>query len=319
MPVAETETSPEPRLARGSDSARSRRALPLLVLETMRPKQWSKNAFVFAGLLFSGEVVHLDAVLTSALVAFAFCLVSGATYLLNDAVDAEADRANPRTASRPIARGDLSPSVALVAAVLAAAAAATLAAAINWESLVTLLGYVVLQVAYSNWLKHVLFIDVMAIAGGFVLRALAGGVAIGVPISSWLLLCTALLALFLGLTKRRGEAVALGGTTQPKRTVLDSYSVGLLDELIAVVTPTTLVAYCLYAVTGAATDLMLLTVPFVMYGIFRVLFLIHHRSAMTEEPAVVVWRDKPLLLCVLSWAICAGIIVAATGAVPDPS
>lgn len=319
MPVLDTESATEPRLGSPPDSARGRRSLPLAVLETMRPKQWSKNAFVLAGLLFSGEVVHLDAVLPALVVAVAFCLVSGATYLLNDAVDAEADRHNPRTASRPIARGDLSRGLALVAAVVAALVGAALAAAVNWESLVTLLGYVVLQIAYSNWLKHVLFVDVMAIAGGFVLRALAGGVAIGVPISSWLLLCTGLLALFLGLTKRRGEAVALGGTTQPKRAVLESYSVGLLDELIAVVTPSTVVAYALYAVTGAATDLMLLTVPFVMYGIFRVLFLIHHRGGVTDEPAVVVWRDRPLLLCVLLWAICAGIIVAATGAVPDPA
>jgi len=184
---------------------------------------------------------------------------------------------------------------------------------------VTLLGYVVLQVGYSNWLKHVLFVDVMAIAAGFVLRALAGGLAIAVPISPWLLLCTGLLALFLGLTKRRGEAVALGGTSQPKRAVLESYSVGLLDELIAVVTPSTVVAYALYAVTGAATDLMLLTVPFVMYGIFRVLFLIHHHGTLTEEPAVVIWRDRPLLVCVLLWGVCAAIIVAATGAVPDPA
>ena len=318
MPLLDTESPAEPPLGAAPDSARRGASVPLAILETMRPKQWSKNAFVFAGLLFSGEVVHLDAVVPALVVAAAFCLVSGATYLLNDAVDAEADRHNPRTASRPIARGDLSPGLAIAAASLAALAGAALAAAINWESLVTLLGYVVLQIAYSNWLKHMLFVDVMAIAAGFVLRAVAGGVAIGVPVSSWLLLCTGLLALFLGLTKRRGEAVALGGTERSKRAVIESYSVGLLDELIAVVTPTTVVAYALYAVTGAATDLMLLTVPFVMYGIFRVLFLIHHRGSVTDEPAVVVWRDRPLLLCVVLWAICAGSIVAATGAVPDP-
>ena len=319
MPALHTESSVEPRLGQRSAPSRGGLTLPLAVLETMRPKQWSKNAFVFAGLLFSGEVLNIDAVLTTFVIAFAFCLVSGATYLLNDAVDAESDRHNPRTASRPIARGDLSPRLALVAAALAVLAGAGLAASINWESVVTLLGYVVLQVGYSNWLKHVLFVDVMAIAAGFVLRALAGGLAIAVPISPWLLLCTGLLALFLGLTKRRGEAVALGGTSQPKRAVLESYSVGLLDELIAVVTPSTVVAYALYAVTGAATDLMLLTVPFVMYGIFRVLFLIHHHGTLTEEPAVVIWRDRPLLVCVLLWGVCAAIIVAATGAVPDPA
>jgi len=310
MPILETESPSAPAAAAGGSSPRAK---PLLVLETMRPKQWSKNAFVFAGLLFAGEVLELDSVIKTVIVAVAFCLVSGATYLLNDAVDAETDRYNPRTASRPIARGDLSRGTALVAAVIAVLGGAALTAAVNWESLVTLIGYVVLQIAYSNWLKHVLFVDVMAIAGGFVLRALAGGVAIEVPISSWLLLCTGLLALFLGFTKRRGEAVALGGSSQPKRAVLESYSVGLLDELIAVVTPTTVVAYALYAVTGAATDLMLLTVPFVMYGIFRVLFLIHHGSGVTEEPAVVVWRDRPLLVCVLLWALCAGVITVASG------
>jgi hypothetical protein len=143
-----------------------------------------------------------------------------------------------------------------------------------------------------------------------VLRAAAGGLAIDVPISSWLLLCTGLLAVFLGFTKRRGEAVALGGTAQPRRPVLDHYSVGLLDELIAVVTPATLVVYSIYAITGAHTRAMLLTVPFVMYGIFRVLFLIHHRSGMTEEPAVVIYRDRPLFYCVALWAVSAAAIAA---------
>ncbi len=289
---------------------RPRKSPPLLVLETMRPKQWSKNAFVFAGLMFSGELLDGGAVLAAVTAAVAFCLVSGATYLLNDAVDAEADKHNERTKNRPIARGDLSPGAALVAAALATVAGVALAALINWETLLVLVGYVALQIAYSNYLKHILFIDVMAIAAGFVLRAAAGGTAVEVPISSWLLLCTGLLAIFLGFTKRRGEAVALGGGAQPKRAVLESYSVGLLDELIAVVTPTTVVAYALYAVTGASTDWMLLTVPFVMYGIFRVLFLIHHRTGATDEPAVIVWRDRPLLACVVAWGVCAGVIAA---------
>lgn len=296
-----------------------RKPAVLLVLETMRPKQWSKNTFVFAGLLFSGTVTDGDKVLAAITVAIAFCLVSGATYLLNDAVDAEGDRHNERTKNRPIARGDLSVAVALASAALATVAGIALAALVNWESLAVLVGYVVLQLAYSNYLKHVLFIDVMAIAAGFVLRAAAGGVAVDVAISSWLLLCTGLLAVFLGFTKRRGEAVALGGGVQPNRRVLESYSVGLLDELIAVVTPTTVVAYALYAVTGAATDWMLLTVPFVMYGIFRVLFLIHHRAGVTDEPAVVVWRDRPLLGCVVAWVVCAALIVVISGDVPAPS
>src|SRR3954452_7297129 len=214
---------------------RQKRATPLLLLEAMRPKQWIKNVFVFAGLAFAHKLSDPKSVGIAVATFVAFCLASGATYLLNDVRDAEADRHNPRTASRPIARGDLSPSLALVVAAIAALVALGIAALVNVETLGVLAGYVLLQLAYSNGLKHVLFLDVMIIAAGFVLRAAAGGLAIVVPISSWLLLCTGLLAIFLGFTKRRAEAVALGGTETPRREVLDQYSVGLLDELIAVV------------------------------------------------------------------------------------
>jgi 4-hydroxybenzoate polyprenyltransferase len=291
-----------------------KRATPLLLLEAMRPKQWIKNAFVFAGLAFAGKVTDPRSVALALGTFVAFCLASGATYLLNDVRDAEADRHNPRTASRPIARGDLSPRLALTVAAVAAAVALAGTAFINWQTLAVLGGYVVLQLGYSGGLKHVLFVDVMALSAGFVLRAAAGGLAIDVPISSWLLLCTGLLAIFLGFTKRRAEAVALGGSEQPRRAVLDHYSVGLLDELIAVVTPSTVVVYAIYAVTGAHTHWMLLTLPFVLYGVFRVLFLIHHGGGMTEEPAVIVYRDRPLLVCVLLWGVCAATIAAIAGA-----
>jgi 4-hydroxybenzoate polyprenyltransferase len=280
----------------------------------MRPRQWSKNAFVFGGLVFSGEALHFEPQLRAWTTFVAFCLMSGATYLLNDAADAETDRLNPRTASRPIARGDLPVRTALVAAALSAAVALGLGALVNWKTLLTLAGFMVLQFAYSNWLKHILFVDVMAISAGFVLRAFAGLVCIPVAISPWLLLCTGLLALFLGLAKRRGEAVALGGTAHPQRPVLEGYSVALLDELISVITPSILVAYSLYTVLGSKSgDAMLLTVPFVLYGIFRVLWLIHHHAATTEEPAVVVWRDKPLLVCILLWGATAAVISVVSG------
>ena len=274
----------------------------------MRPRQWTKNSFVLAGLVFAGEVFNRTAQVNAWTVAVAFCLVSGATYLLNDASDAQTDRLNPRTAGRPVARGDLSPTTARVAAALAAAAALGLAAFVNWQSVAVLAGFVVLQVGYSTGLKNVLFLDVMIIAAGFVLRALAGLVAIDTIISEWLLLCTGLLALFIGLAKRRGEAVTLGGRTHPQRPVLESYSVTLLDELIAVVTPAILVVYALYAVIGArAGSIMLITLPFVLYGIFRVLYVIHHRDG-AEEPELIVWRDRPLLLCVLLWAAVSAVI-----------
>jgi 4-hydroxybenzoate polyprenyltransferase len=283
-----------------------------LAVECMRPRQWIKNAFVFGGVLYSGQFVEIGPLTTSIVVFVAFCLASGAAYLVNDAADADADRHNPRTAGRPIARGDLSPRTAIAIAVVADLMALGIAALVNWETLATVAGFILLQVAYSLVLKHQLFIDVMAVAAGFVLRAYAGLVAIDVEISEWLLLCTGLLALFLGFGKRRGEVVALGGTAHPQRPVLEQYSVALVDELIAVVTPSIIVAYSLYAVLGARSQAMLLTVPFVMYGVFRVLFLIHHGSRLPDDPTIVVWQDRPLQVCILLWGVSAGLISALT-------
>jgi 4-hydroxybenzoate polyprenyltransferase len=281
-----------------------------LVVEGMRPRQWIKNAFVFGGVLYSGQFVEAGPLATAVAVFVAFCLASGAAYLINDAVDAEADRLNPRTAVRPIARGELSPRTAVAAGVVAAVAGLAITALVNWETLATLAGFIALQVAYSTFLKHQLFIDVMAVAAGFVLRAYAGLVAIDVDISEWLLLCTGLLALFLGFGKRRGEVVALGGSVHPQRPVLEQYSVALVDELIAVVTPSIIVAYSLYAVLAARSQAMLLTVPFVMYGVFRVLYLIHHGSRLPDDPTVVVWQDRPLQICIMLWGLSAGLISA---------
>lgn len=283
---------------------------PRLVLEGMRPRQWLKNAFVLGGVLYSGEFLDAGSLATALAVFVAFCLASGATYLVNDSLDAETDRLNPRTASRPIARGELSPRTAITAAVLATAGALAITSLVNWQTLVTMAGFLALQVAYSLFLKQLLFIDVMAVAGGFVLRAYAGLVAIDVEISEWLLLCTGLLALFIGFGKRRGEAAALGGRAHPQRPVLEQYSVDLIDELIAVVTPSIIVAYSLYAVLAARSQAMLLTVPFVLYGVFRLLFLIHHRSRLPEDPTAIVWADRPLQLCIALWGVSAGVISA---------
>jgi 4-hydroxybenzoate polyprenyltransferase len=288
--------------------ARSRGGTARLVLEGMRPRQWSKNAFVLAGLVFSGDFVELGSVAIALVVTATFCLMSGAAYLLNDVADVETDRYNPRTASRPVARGALATGTAARAAICVGAVALAAAAAVNWETLVTLLGFAILQLAYSKWLKHLLFVDVMAISAGFTLRAFAGMISIHVDVSEWLLLCTALLALFLSLGKRRAEAVALAGTNHPQRRVLESYSVGLIDELIMVVTPATLVFYCVYAVGAAKSSAMLLTVPFVLYGIFRMLYMIHHGDGVSEDPATTVWRDRPLQVCIVAWALTAGII-----------
>ena len=291
----------------------ARRGTPMLVLETMRPRQWVKNVFVLGGLVFAGETLHADKVGIALVVFAAFCLASSAAYLVNDVVDMEADRHARRTASRPIARGDLAPRTALVAAAVAALVAVGMTAAVsNWQTLLTLTGFVALQAAYSYKLKHVLIVDVMAIAAGFVLRAYAGLISIEVRFSVWLLLCTGLIALYLALGKRRGEAVALGGAAAPQRRVLEGYSVGLIDELTRVVTPSIVVSYALYAVLGAETQLMGLTVPFVLYGVFRVLYLIHLAdSALPDDPTELVWRDRPLQVCIVLWGLTAGVITLA--------
>jgi 4-hydroxybenzoate polyprenyltransferase len=292
-------------------SAPRRTSLPVALLEAMRPKQWIKNLFVLAGVIFSGQLTDASAVLQSLIVLVAFCLVSGSTYLINDALDAEKDRLNPRTMGRPIARGDLSVPAAVFASVATGLGGIALAWVTGWQAPAVLAGYLVLQLWYSKQLKHVLFIDVMVIAAGFTLRAYAGIVAIGVDASVWLLLCTSLLALLLALSKRRGEAVALDGERSPHRPVLDYYSVSLLDELISVITPTTVVVYALYTVQGADSDAMLLTLPFVLYGIFRLLFIMHHKAHVTDEPDQLVWKDYPLLACVVLWGVAAAVVTLA--------
>jgi 4-hydroxybenzoate polyprenyltransferase len=282
-----------------------------MLLETMRPRQWTKNAFVLAGLVFSGRALELEAEVLAWLTLAAFCAMSSAAYLVNDVRDRYTDRLNPRTARRPIARGDIGPRTALTAAAVLATGALVVAALINWQTFAVLAGYGAVQLAYSQWLKHILFIDVMTIATGFLLRALAGLVAIDAELSPWLLLATGLLALFIGLAKRRGEVLAMGDQPPAQRPVLQHYSIALLDELIAVVTPSVLMVYALYGVLGAPSDAMLLTLPFVLYGIFRVLYLIHHKSRVTEDPSTLALRDKPLLACILLWGVTAAIITVA--------
>jgi 4-hydroxybenzoate polyprenyltransferase len=294
-----------------------RRGRIALIVEGMRPRHLLKNGFVLAGLMFSGTALKAGPEVRTWLATAAFCLISGSVYLFNDVLDVEIDQHNPRTAKRPIARGDLSPRTALVAAAASAAAALLLGALANLIVLGVIAGFLVLQLCYSRWLKHMLFIDVMCIAAGFVLRALAGLAAVDVGVSPWLLTATALLALFLGFAKRRGEVVALGGAAHPTRPVLEQYSLALLDELIMVVTPSMVVVYALYCVLGARTQYMLLTLPFVLYGIFRMLFMIHHRSRFTEDPATAVWLDRPLLVDIALWIVVAGLVSVLSGVGPE--
>jgi len=286
------------------------------VLESLRPRQWVKNLFVFGGLLFGQQLFYPPAV-WAALAAFVvFCGLSGAIYLLNDVADRDKDRLHPDKRMRPIASGRLSVRVALIAA--AGLIVSGLAAAV-WVSrpfALVALAYVVLLSAYSAWLKHVVIVDVLVVAIGFVLRAAAGALAIGVAISGWLLICTILLALFLALGKRRHEVLTLEGSAARHRPILAEYSAGLLDQMIAVVTASTVTAYALYTMSPETvakfhTSLLPATLPFVLYGVFRYLYLLYHRQ-LGGNPSDMVVRDRALVLNTLLWLIVVLLIIYGT-------
>jgi 4-hydroxybenzoate polyprenyltransferase len=288
----------------------ARRSAARAALVAMRPRKWTKNLLLFAGVIFAAELGD-PARIGRALAAFAaYCAASSAAYLFNDLRDAPHDRLHPVKRLRPVARGELAtrPALALAAGLAVAAAAAT--AALGPWSLLALAGFAALQLAYSLGLKHLVLIDVMTIGALFVVRAAAGALAVDVRISPWLLLCSALLALFLGLAKRRGELVLVGAEATPGRPVLEGYSLALVDQLVSVVAASTVIAYSLYTFT-AHTQAMMLTIPFVLFGVFRYLLLVH-RHDLGEEPEQVLLRDAPILVCVALWAATAGAILAVT-------
>jgi 4-hydroxybenzoate polyprenyltransferase len=278
---------------------------PLLAL--LRPHQWIKNGFVFVGLLF-GHAWDQPATVQMALAAFAaFCLLASGIYVFNDLIDREQDRLHPGKALRPIASGQV--ALPAAAALSAACIAAGLAIGIAWggHAWWIFAGYVALNVAYSLGLKQVVILDVFLIAAGFMLRLLAGTTGIGIVPSHWLLLCGLLVTLFLGFAKRRAELGALGDDPAGHRAVLEHYSVGLLDQMITVVTAGTLVAYSLYTVAEETirihgTDKLIYTVPFVLYGMFRYLYLLHVRGG-GGDPASEILRDAHLLVAMGGWLV----------------
>lgn len=288
-------------------------------LLSMRPRQWTKNGIVFVALIFSlGQSWHLDDPDTwlpllrdSALAFVFFCLVSSADYLLNDVRDREGDRLHPKKRLRPIAAGNLSP----VAATAWAGALVVLGVgggfALEWKVGAILAGYLALMLGYSYYLKHVVLLDLAAIAAGFVLRAMAGAVAIDVPISPWLYVVTALGALFLIINKRRAEILLLDADAGNHRPVLEEYSADLLDQMASTVTASTLIAYGLYTFTAEGlprNHSMMLTIPFVLYGIFRYLYLVHKKD-QGGSPEEVLLRDTPLIVCILLWMATAAIVL----------
>ncbi|MGZ4395426.1 MAG: decaprenyl-phosphate phosphoribosyltransferase [Gaiellaceae bacterium] len=284
------------------------RTRPTAWLVALRPRQWTKNLLVFAGIIFAGELGDPRRLVEALGVFVAYCAASSAAYLLNAVRDAEHDRLHPIKRDRPVASGLVSPRAALGAAAVLALAAFAIAAVLGRWSVVVLCAFVALQLAYSLGLKHVVLIDVMAIAGLFVIRAVAGAVAVHVPISPWLLLCTGTLALFLALAKRRGELVLVGAERTPGRPVLEGYSLALVDQLVTIVAASTVIAYALYTFTARPGDRMMATIPFVLFGVFRYLLLIHREDA-GEEPEQVLLSDRPILICVALWALTAALLL----------
>ena len=285
------------------------------VLVSLRPRQWVKNLFVFAGLVF-GQRLFTPAV-WPALGAFAiFCGLSGAIYLVNDVADREKDRLHPKKRERPIAAGRLPVRVALGVAAVLVAVGLVAAARISAGFLLVAVAYVVLLTAYSAWLKHVVIIDVLVVAIGFVLRAVAGALAIDVEISGWLLICTILSALFLALGKRRNEYLTLAADAARHRPILAEYSAALLDQMIAVVTASTVTAYALYTMSPETvakfhTQLLPATLPFVLYGIFRYLYLLYRRQ-LGGNPSELFLNDRALLINTACWIAAVLLIIYGT-------
>lgn len=301
--------------------ARATGALPQLryVVRSMRPRQWTKNGIVFLALVFSvGQQYHLGEPdtwvpkLLESLVAFAcFALVSSADYLINDIRDIESDRAHPRKRERPIAAGLLPVRTAWTWGVALAVVGNAGAFALNWRMGLVVFAYTALMIAYSYRLKHVVLLDLMVIAAGFVLRAMVGALAIDVPISPWLYVVTALGALFLGINKRRAELELLQDGAANHRKILDEYTTELLDQMASTVTAATLMAYGLYTFTAEGlpqNHTMMLTIPFVLYGIFRYLYVVHTRKE-GGSPEDVLLRDVPIMLSIVGWVLTAAIIL----------
>jgi len=288
----------------------------MAIIRSMRPEQWLKNGFVLAPIVFSGLVGDPEAWGRSLLAVLAFCAAASATYLVNDVIDREADRAHPDKRQRPIAAGEVSPGLALATAAVLVTIAVGIAAVLGGWFPMLLVSYVLLVVLYSAVLKRAVFLDVLVVAAGFVLRVVGGAVAIDVPVSRWILLVAYLLALYLALGKRRTELVLLGEGAGDHRIVLGHYTLPMVDSAISVVLGATVLAYALYTVAPetvakVGSEGLMATVPIVLYGLFRYLYLLH-RHELGGSPTRALLTDRPLLICVVVWLAVAAIVINAS-------
>ncbi|MGB9772531.1 MAG: decaprenyl-phosphate phosphoribosyltransferase [Bacteroidota bacterium] len=280
---------------------------------SLRPQQWVKNLFLFAALVFSGKLFSAPDAERAVMGFFIFCIAASAAYLFNDLIDAPQDRLDPEKSRRPIAAGLISPNIGISLSIFLAAVALVGGFALGREFGAVVTVYLVVNIMYTLWLKAIVILDVMIVASLYVLRVIAGAVVISVPISTWLLICTMLLALFLGFSRRRYELIALQNNAPQHRAVLQKYSPYFLDQMISVVTASTVIAYTFYTVAPETTSKfgtanLIYTVPFVLYGIFRYLYLVH-REDKGGNPTRVLLTDVPLLINVVLWLGVAVLII----------
>jgi 4-hydroxybenzoate polyprenyltransferase len=282
-----------------------RRSPVAAALVALRPRQWTKNLLLFAGIVFAAQLGDPTRWAAAIAAFLAYCAASSAAYLVNDVRDDEADRRHPVKRLRPVARGELAPRAALLLAAALTIVALALGVALGPPSLACLVAFLALQGAYSLWLKRLELVDVLTIAALFVVRAAAGAIAVDVRISQWLLLCTFLLALFLALGKRRAELRLEGAKV---RQALAGYTTELVDQLLAIVAAVTIASYAAYALTAHDSRWLVVTLPLVVFGLFRYLLLLHRRG-LGEEPDALLVEDLPLLATVAVWAaLCAAIL-----------
>lgn len=283
----------------------------------MRPQQWIKNFFIFAALLFSGHLFESFFFIQTLIGFFFFSLVASSVYVFNDVIDIEKDKLHPVKSKRPLPSGKLSVRTAIIVAIVLACAGIVGGLRSNLTFGVILIAYTSINVFYSFKLKEVVILDVMTIASGFVLRVVGGAVLINVPTSEWLIICTVLLALFLGFSKRRHELTILETVADTHRAVLQHYSPYFLDQMIGIVTASTVMSYALYTISEETikkfgTNHLIYTVPFVLYGIFRYLYLVH-RKEEGGNPTRLAVTDKPLLINMILWIVTASLIIYGKG------
>jgi 4-hydroxybenzoate polyprenyltransferase len=274
----------------------------------MRPLQWIKNAFVLTGLIFGKHFGEKDLLLSVLLATIAFSLVSSFVYIINDITDIESDRHHPKKRLRPLPSERVSLSMAIILAMITCVCGLSLAYFVSWRLLEIVICYILLNIAYSLYLKHVVILDVFCIAGGFMLRILAGTIGVGIPASKWLLLCGLMITLFLGFAKRRAELIALKHNPEKHRYVLENYSPVLLEEILAICATSVIISYSLYTMSPETIEVhhtsnLIYTVPPVIYALFRYLFLLHHQQS-GGDPTRDLFKDRHIIAAFIIWACC---------------